>query len=151
MEINLEQIKIRLNKAITNDIKRYREKLNYLKSRPVLVNPITIYQNKEMVFDNIIERLKYSMKDIVSLKEKRLITIKNSYALKSPYQLIDKKANKYLQLVSKLETLSPLLTIKRGYSVTRCGDKVVKSVKDVKKDDLLDIELSDGKIKTKVC
>ena len=78
----LEQIKIRLNKAITNDIKRYKEKLNYLKSRPVLVNPITIYQNKEMVFDNIIERLKYSMKDIVSLKEKRLITIKNSYALK---------------------------------------------------------------------
>ena len=146
----LEQIKIRLNKAITNDIKRYREKLNYLKSRPVLVNPITIYQNKEMVFDNIIERLKYSMKDIVSLKEKRLITIKNSYALKSPYQLIDKKANKYLQIVSKLETLSPLLTIKRGYSITRIDGKVLSSVKKIKKKDVITVEFSDGDIKAEV-
>ena len=146
----LEQIKIRLNKAITNDLKRYREKLNYLKSRPVLVNPITIYQNKEMVFDNIIERLKYSMKDIVSLKEKRLITIKNSYALKSPYQLIDKKANKYLQIVSKLETLSPLLTIKRGYSITRIDGKVLSSVKKIKKKDVITVEFSDGDIKAEV-
>ena len=146
----LEQIKIRLNKAITNDIKRYREKLNYLKSRPVLVNPITIYQNKEMVFDNVIERLKYSMKDIVSLKEKRLITIKNSYALKSPYQLIDKKANKYLQIVSKLETLSPLLTIKRGYSITRIDGKVLSSVKNIKKKDVITVEFSDGDIKAEV-
>ena len=146
----LEQIKIRLNKAITNDIKRYREKLIYLKSRPVLVNPITIYQNKEMVFDKIIERLKYSMKDIVSLKEKRLITIKNSYALKSPYQLIDKKANKYLQIVSKLETLSPLLTIKRGYSITRIDGKVLSSVKKIKKKDVITVEFSDGDIKAEV-
>ena len=134
-----------------NDIKRYRERLTFLRNRPILTNPITIYQNKELAFDGLLERLKYSGKTLIAVKEKELLSVKNSYALKSPFQILDKKANKYLQLVSKLETLSPLLTIKRGYSVTRCGDKVVKSVKDVKKDDLLDIELSDGKIKTKVC
>lgn len=147
----LNQMNIRLNKAMTNDIKRYRERLTFLRNRPVLTNPITIYQNKELAFDGLLERLKYSGKTLIAVKEKELLSVKNSYALKSPFQILDKKANKYLQLVSKLETLSPLLTIKRGYSVTRCGDKVVKSVKDVKKDDLLDIELSDGKIKTKVC
>lgn len=147
----LNQMNIRLNKAITNDIKRYRERLTFLRNRPILTNPITIYQNKELAFDGLLERLKYSGKTLIAVKEKELLSVKNSYALKSPFQILDKKANKYLQLVSKLETLSPLLTIKRGYSVTRCGDKVVKSVKDVKKDDLLDIELSDGKIKTKVC
>ena len=147
----LNQLNIRLNKAMTNDIKRYRERLTFLRNRPILTNPITIYQNKELAFDGLLERLKYSGKTLIAVKEKELLSVKNSYALKSPFQILDKKANKYLQLVSKLETLSPLLTIKRGYSVTRCGDKVVKSVKDVKKDDLLDIELSDGKIKTKVC
>lgn len=147
----LNQMNIRLNKAMTNDIKRYQERLTSLRNRPVLTNPITIYQNKELAFDGILERLKYSGKALLAVKEKELLKIKNSYALQSPFQIIDKKANKYLQLVSKLETLSPLLTIKRGYSIARCGDKVVKSVKDVKKDDLLDIELSDGKIKTKVC
>lgn len=147
----LNQMNIRLNKAMTNDIKRYRERLTFLRNRPILTNPITIYQNKELAFDGLLERLKYSGKTFIAVKEKELLSVKNSYALKSPFQILDKKANKYLQLVSKLETLSPLLTIKRGYSVTRCGDKVVKSVKDVKKDDLLDIELSDGKIKTKVC
>ena len=147
----LNQMNIRLNKAVTNDIKRYRERLIFLRNRPILTNPITIYQNKELAFDGLLERLKYSGKTLIAVKEKELLSVKNSYALKSPFQILDKKANKYLQLVSKLETLSPLLTIKRGYSVTRCGDKVVKSVKDVKKDDLLDIELSDGKIKTKVC
>lgn len=147
----LNQMNIRLNKAMINDIKRYRERLTFLRNRPILTNPITIYQNKELAFDGLLERLKYSGKTLIAIKEKELLSVKNSYALKSPFQILDKKANKYLQLVSKLETLSPLLTIKRGYSVTRCGDKVVKSVKDVKKDDLLDIELSDGKIKTKVC
>lgn len=147
----LGQINIRLNKAMVNDLKRYRDKLTSLINRPVLTNPITIYQNKELIFDGILERLKYSSKALITVKEKELLNIKNSYALRSPFQILDKKANKYLQLVSKLETLSPLLTIKRGYSITRCNNKVIKSVNDVKKDDLLEIELSDGSIKTKVC
>lgn len=147
----LGQINIRLNKAMSNDLKRYRDKLTSLINRPVLTNPITIYQNKELIFDGILERLKYSSKALITVKEKELLNIKNSYALRSPFQILDKKANKYLQLVSKLETLSPLLTIKRGYSITRCNNKVIKSVNDVKKDDLLEIELSDGSIKTKVC
>ncbi len=147
----LGQINIRLNKAMSNDLKRYRDRLTSLMDRSFLTNPITIYQNKELVFDGLFERLKYSSKALIAVKEKELLNIKNSYALRSPFQILDKKANKYLQLVSKLETLSPLLTIKRGYSITRCGDKVVKSVRDVKRDDLLEIELSDGNIKTKVC
>lgn len=146
----LGQINLRLNSAILNDVKRYKEKLDYLKNRPVLLNPSTIYQNKEMIFDNLIERFKYGMKNIVNVKEKELLSIKNSYILKSPYQLLDKKANKYLQIVSKLEPLSPLLTIKRGYSITRKDGKVLSSVKQVKKKDKLEIELGDGNIKAEV-
>ena len=70
--------------------------------------------------------------------------------MRSPYQLIDKKANKYLQIVSKLETLSPLLTIKRGYSITRIDGKVLSSVKKIKKKDVITVEFSDGDIKAEV-
>ena len=84
------------------------------------------------------------------MKEKQLNVVKSSYILRSPYQLLDKKSNKYLQIISKLETLSPLLTLQRGYSISRCNGNVISSVKNVKKKDIIDIEFNDGTIKTEV-
>lgn len=146
----LGQLNIRANSAINNKIKNYRQKLNSIQNRNIFKNPMIIYQAKEMVFDALFERLKFSIKNIFNDREKRLLTIKNSYVLKNPYQLLDKKANKYLQIVSKLETLSPIKTLQRGYTFTKKDGKVVTSSKNVKKDDVLDIEFTDGMVKTKV-
>lgn len=146
----LGQLNIRANSAINNKIKNYRQKLNSIQNRNIFKNPMVIYQAKEMVFDALFERLKFSIKNIFNDREKRLLTVKNSYVLKSPYQLLDKKANKYLQIVSKLETLSPIKTLQRGYTFTKKDGKVVTSSKNVKKDDILDIEFTDGMVKTKV-
>ena len=63
---------------------------------------------------------------------------------------LNNSTNKYLLLINKLETLNPLSTIKRGYSITRKNNKVISSIKDINKDDLLEVELIDGKISTKV-
>ena len=146
----LNQVKIRLNNSITNQIKRDRRKLDELLSRNIFKNPITIYQAKEMIFDNLVERLKYSLSTLLNEKQKKLIEIKGSYILKDPYKLLDKKSNKYLQIISKLETLSPLLTLKRGYTMTKKNNKVVSSVKELKKEDELIVEFHDGEITTKV-
>ena len=146
----LGQLNIRANSAINNKIKNYRQKLNSIQNRNIFKNPMVIYQAKEMVFDALFERLKFSIKNIFNDREKRLLTIKNSYVLKNPYQLLDKKANKYLQIVSKLETLSPIKTLQRGYTFTKKDGKVVTSSKNVKIDDILDIEFTDGMVKTKV-
>lgn len=146
----LNQLEIRLNTVITNKVKGYKERLKNIKNRNVLINPVVIYQAKDMLFDSIMERLKYSISSLVNTKEKELINVKNSYILKNPYQILDRKANRYLQLVSKLETLSPLLTLQRGYSITRLNNKVVTSVRKLKKDDILEIEYSDGSIKASV-
>lgn len=52
-----------------------------------------------------------------------------------------------MQTISKLDALSPLKTLTRGYSVVENKErKVIKSVKDVKKDDKLNLTLVDGKI-----
>ena len=146
----LNQLKIRLNKSIQNKVTINRQKLTELTSRYIFTNPISIYQTKEMLFDSLIDRLKYATTNLVSLKEKKYLEIKNSYILKNPYQLLDKKSNKYLQIISKLETLSPLLTLKRGYTMTKSNDKVLTSSKDVKKGDKLEVEFSDGTINAEV-
>ena len=146
----LNQIKIRLNNTVINQIKVNRKKLDSLKSSNIFKNPTMIYQTKEMVFDNLVEKLKFNMTNLTNVKGKDLIRLKNSYVLKNPYQLLDKKSNKYLNLVSKLETLSPLLTLKRGYTMTKIDGKVVSSSKKLKKNDKISIDFTDGTIDAEV-
>lgn len=56
---------------------------------------------------------------------------------------------KSVELISKLDTLSPLKTLTRGYTIASFNGKSIKSVKDVKKDDIIDLRFIDGNIKTK--
>ena len=146
----LKQVSIRLNNTILNKVNKERKKLESITSRNIFKNPLVIYQTKEMIFDNILEKLKYSISNLVNTKEKELITIKNSYILKNPYKLLDVKSNKYLQIISKLEPLNPISTLKRGYSIAKHNDKVIKSIKEVKKGDIINISINDGDIDAKV-
>ena len=146
----LNQIKIRLNNTVINQIKVNRKKLDSIRSSNIFKNPTMIYQTKEMIFDNLVEKLKFNMINLTNVKGKDLIRLKNSYVLKNPYQLLDKKSNKYLNLVSKLETLSPLQTLQRGYTMTKKDGKVISSCKKIKKGDSIEIEFRDGSIEAEV-
>ena len=150
VENYLNQVKIRLNNAIQNQVQRDKRKLLELINRNIFQNPMTIYQTKEMVFDGLIERLKFSLINLTNVKEKELIRLKNSYVLQNPYKLLDQKSNKYLQILSKLETLSPLLTLKRGYTMVKVENKVIESSKKLKKNDEISIEFKDGIVDAKV-
>ena len=57
---------------------------------------------------------------------------------------------KSIELISKLDTLSPLKTLTRGYSIVQKDGKTIKSVKELKTNDVLGIRFTDGEIKTKV-
>lgn len=143
----LNQISIRLNKGILNKIEINKKKLDSIKTRHIFREPIKIYEAKEQRFDYLFEKLKYSIKTIYNDKSNRYLKLKENIIFKDPSILLDKKKNNYIRIISKLETLSPLLTIKRGYSITKKDGKVLQSVKEVKKKDILEIELSDGSIK----
>ena len=54
---------------------------------------------------------------------------------------------KAIEQITKLDTLSPLKTLTRGYSIVQKDNKVVSSVKQVESDEEIDIRLSDGDIK----
>ena len=55
-----------------------------------------------------------------------------------------------IKLITKLDSLSPLKTLIRGYSIIEKDGKVVKSVNDLKMDDEISIRLLDGIAKAKI-
>ena len=57
---------------------------------------------------------------------------------------------KYVKLVSKLDTLSPLKTLTRGYSIIEKDGKTVNSVNQLENGIDVDIRLIDGKTKAKI-
>lgn len=65
-------------------------------------------------------------------------------------RIFQNTANRIELLATKLESLNPVSTLKRGYSVVTNNDKTVTSVKDVKNGDTLAINVTDGKIISKV-
>ncbi|MGN1297175.1 MAG: exodeoxyribonuclease VII large subunit [Clostridia bacterium] len=57
----------------------------------------------------------------------------------------EKEKTKYIELVAKLDALSPLKTLYRGYSITEKNGKIVKSKEELNTGDLVEIRLVDGK------
>ena len=62
----------------------------------------------------------------------------------------EKNKNKYIELVSKLDTLSPLKTLTRGYSIIEKQEKIVKSITDLQTEDEISIRLKDGEKQAKI-
>ena len=62
----------------------------------------------------------------------------------------NKSKNQAVTVISKLDTLSPLKTLVRGYSITQFNGKIVKSSKDLKTDDEVSIRFSDGEKMAKI-
>ena len=57
---------------------------------------------------------------------------------------------RYTELVSKLDALSPLKTLIRGYSITQKGNEIVKSKDQLHKDDDIKIRFFDGEVNAQV-
>ena len=57
---------------------------------------------------------------------------------------------KMVELITKLDSLSPLKTLTRGYSILEKDNKIVKSVKSLNINDEIRIRLIDGNAKAKV-
>ena len=60
------------------------------------------------------------------------------------------KHTKFLELATKLDTMSPLKTLTRGYSLVEKDNKIVKSVKQLKENDEINIRFYDGDKKAKI-
>ena len=145
----IKQLEIRTTNIMNNMVKLHRQKLNKLMDSYILKSPKAMYEVKEQNFDHLFERLISSYKRTIELNKNRLILLDNNLNNNIMNKLSNEK-NRYLNTINKLEILNPLLTIKRGYSITKLNNKVITSKKDVKKGDSIDIEVSDGSINATV-
>lgn len=118
------------------------------------------------------KRLKMALKSKIEVMKLRYEKCMNSRVYKEP---LDKINNYYLQidslvkemanitekklkdskmeaikLITKLDTLSPLKTLTRGYTLTECDGKVITKASELEKDMILDIRFQDGSKKAKV-
>ena len=51
---------------------------------------------------------------------------------------------KYIELISKVDALSPLKTLTRGYSIVETDNKIIKSSKQLSTGDKIKLRFSDG-------
>ena len=125
-KINNYQNRYRLALKKKNELMRLRYE-KCMKSR-VFTDPLRRIRDMDVTVDSYIQRLENKMK----------IIHKDSQS-------------SYIKLVSKLDTLSPLKTLTRGYSLTEKDNKIVKSAKELEKDDKVKLKFSDGEKDAIIC
>lgn len=168
----LENYKVRLTSKINNTIKIYEKKLDSLEGAYVLKNPLAIYEVKEQKLSGLIDKLIDYTNNKINNAKSHLITMTGSYVMRNPLSFYDKDRekirlleeklissihtyqdktnNNYTLLLSKLDLLSPLNVLKKGYSVVTKSGTIINSIDHVTKGDNLNIRLHKGNIDVKV-
>ena len=87
----------------------------------VFTDPMRRIRDMDVVLDSYVQRLENRIRNIQK----------------------DNKT-KYVELVTKLDTLSPLKTLTRGYTLTEKDNKIVKSANELKQGDEVKLKFYDG-------
>ena len=140
----INQLSLRSRKAVGNILELKKKRLDNIKGNYILNNPLDLYSAKIQKLDYLTESLVKNYKNIIDKEKIKLNNIKTRPLFSNPLVILDKTKQKYTLLLSKLDALSPLKTLERGYGIIKLNDKAVTSIKDLKKDDLINIELKDG-------
>ena len=119
---DIAQLKDRLNGQINYIVDNQLQRVYELASSPVL-------ENYEAVIDG------YG--DTFSVLTQRLVD--------STLRGYENKAHKFGVLAEKLNALSPLAVLARGYSVAQSGGEIIKNISQIKENDDITLVLQDGK------
>ena len=123
---NIKQYKLRSSKAIKTVLDINKKSITNILNSYVIKNPMNLYQGKTQKLDNLVEKLNYYF--VNSIKDRN---------------------NKYVHLIHRLESLNPVNTLKRGYTITKINDKVVTDLKNIKSDDIITTKFNKGTIISK--
>ncbi len=140
----INQLNLRSRKAVGTILELKKKRLDNIKGHYILNNPLDLYSAKIQKLDYLTESLVKNYKNIIDKEKIKLNNIKTRPLFSNPLVILDKTKQRYTLLLSKLDALSPLKTLERGYGIVKLNDKAVTSIKDLKKDDLINIELKDG-------
>jgi exodeoxyribonuclease VII large subunit len=146
----INQFKIRLNKNIKNMVNTKYIALRTLKQSYVLKNPMGMYEVKMQKLDTLTDSLNKDILQFIENKKYDLDNLKNNYVLKNPELILDKYKHNLALIINSLKGLNPLGILEKGYSVIKNNDKVIRSSKDIKIDDIINVRLFNGEINAKV-
>ena len=123
----IESLQDRLRMSLVKKVEVMKLRYDKCMASSVFKDPYRKINDNYQVIDNLIKR----MDSAIKIKQ-------------------EKEKNRYIELVSKLDALSPLKTLSRGYSLTEKEGKIIKSKDELKKGDIIDIRFTDGNKKATV-
>ena len=121
---NMDSVLSSVATILNRQLKSYQQHLNMLSESPVLKSPLDYFVQQGKT---------------LSLIENRLVSAQN--------HIIQFHNKEFLTNAAKLDALSPLKVLTRGYSLTQTADgNVVRSVHQIKPGDSIQIRVSDGSV-----
>ena len=100
-----------------------KAKFDALANKSILSKPFNITESRSETVDRLFDKMLNAYKGIISREKSR-----------------------YVSNVAKLDALSPLKVLSRGYSIAEVNGKVIKSVNDISNGDKFKLKLSDGTV-----
>ncbi|KKB72692.1 MULTISPECIES: exodeoxyribonuclease VII large subunit [Bacillus] len=168
----LKTLDVRMTKAMQQGLRKRQELLNYLQSSYAFRYPKRLYAQKEQEFDLIFDRFQKQI--VLTLDRKKQKLSEQSYKLQMRHpeeqlrqarrrhgeQTERLKRNMSVQLkqihsqfqtvLGKLNALSPLQVMERGYSLTYKEDELIKSIEQLQENDEIQVKLKDGTLACEV-
>lgn len=142
----IEQFNIRLNKHMKNMLDTYTKKLDTLKTNYVLTSPLAPIEVKEEKLSNLVTNLEQIIKHKLEILTNKFDNMKNKNILLHPETMLFNCQQRYQLNFNKLELLNPLNILNKGYSIVTKDETLIKSYKDLNKDDVINIKLNKGNI-----
>lgn len=127
LENKINILKERARLSLKKKVEIMKVKYTNLMNSRVFTNPLQDMQNNYLKLDSFIKQMENS------------ITLKQREAEKT-----------FQAQVLKLDALSPLKTLTRGFSIIEKEDKIIKSSKDLKEGDNIKVKFVDGSKTAKV-
>ena len=119
----ISSLKLALDNAIERNIKDKQHFLEQLSNSTVLKQPEKIIENCELYLDSLTSGINNCYKNICS-----------------------KHNSDFILLCSKLESLSPLKVLSRGYSIAKKDNNIIKSSSELSIGDNITIQFADGNV-----
>lgn len=138
-----------LHKHPKKELETTYQKLDQLISR-IDYTFKNVYKHKRNDFEQLNKRLHLAIpREKINNEKKELQVLQKE--LQQKMELIMKeKTNELNKSIDKLDALSPLKVLKRGFSVTYKDDEVVKDIKQVKKGDNIEVKVVNGHLTCEV-
>lgn len=143
---HLDQLKIRLNESVLKKVNYLKLYVESVKNSFVIKNPMIMYESRKQQIDLFSQAATRAIQKKLETKLFLMEKIKHSFILTNPEQLYKEKKLKFFNVIEKLELVSPMNVLKRGYSLVYSEEKVVQSVQQLTPQEQIKVKLQDGTV-----